>query len=78
MGTMKENKVSMEGANYRSAGDDGRSCSNCAQFMPPDQCMLVDGNISPGGVSDLWSKKTNETDVMNQLFGEGNLPDEQY
>jgi len=48
-------KVSQDVANYRPAtGND--SCSVCKHFLPPDACELVDGMISPGGVSDLFER----------------------
>ncbi len=67
-------KVDMETAGYKSAGDDGKSCASCESFQPPDQCALVDGTISAGGVSQLYSKKRDEQSVMDQLFGAGGPP----
>ena len=69
LGTEAKTKASMEEANYRSAGDDGKSCSNCESFIAPDQCKLVLGTISPGGISDLWSRKPDEGMLAEMLFG---------
>lgn len=62
-------KADMESVAYRSAGDDGKSCAGCGSFMAPDQCQLVNGTISAGGVCDLFSPKQDESALMEQLFG---------
>jgi hypothetical protein len=69
----KTGKVSLDEANYRNSGDDGKSCSNCENFNAPDQCNLVNGTISAAGMCDLWAKKRDETDLMNQLFGDSSV-----
>lgn len=62
-------RASQESANYRSAGEDGKSCASCESFVPPDQCRLVAGTINAAGVSDLWSRKQDESAVAEMLFG---------
>ena len=64
-----QRKPTLDTVNYRNAGDDGKSCANCQYFNAPDQCTMVDGTVSAAGVCDLYSKKANEADLMDQLFG---------
>jgi len=43
--------------NYRQH----EQCSSCVYFFPLNSCEIVDGNISPDNVCDLWEvKKNNE------------------
>lgn len=71
MGVGPGTKASQEDANYRSAGEDGKSCASCESFIAPDSCRLVDGIINAAGVSDLWSRKQDESAVAEMLFGGG-------
>ena len=36
---------------------DGKTCSGCNLFVPPNACKTVDGTISPSGWCALWVKK---------------------
>jgi hypothetical protein len=63
-------KLSMEDVNYRGA-EGQQSCANCANFMGPDQCTLVDGSISASGMCDLWAAKQDQAAMMQQLFSGG-------
>ena len=31
-----------------------QSCANCAQFLPPNSCKIVQGEIAPGGWCVSW------------------------
>lgn len=43
------------GANYKPLGGDSeRACANCRWFVSPNQCVVVAGDISPTGLSDLY------------------------
>ena len=63
-------KVSQEEANYRDAGSSRTRCGTCAHFQPGEAgggtCDVVAGNISPGGLSDLW---TRGNDSLTDLIG---------
>jgi high potential iron-sulfur protein len=50
-------KVSKEAAQYQSAPKGDQFCGDCAQFMPPTACQVVEGKISPRGWCRLWAKK---------------------
>ena len=42
-------KVPQKQANYQSAAKGGARCGACVQFLPPANCALVEGPISPSG-----------------------------
>ena len=52
-------KLSQQAAAYQTSPKNGQRCTDCALFIAPASCKLVDGAISPAG----WCK----------LFGAGNL-----
>jgi hypothetical protein len=49
-------KVSQATAGYQNSPKGDQKCANCSQFMPPNACGQVDGNISPDGWCKLWAK----------------------
>ena len=57
-------KYSKEDANYRNAGSSDTYCGNCAHYTSSafggGVCDIVEGDISPGGVSDFWEANREE------------------
>jgi hypothetical protein len=51
-------KVSQSAAHYQSTAKAGQDCDDCANFVGPHACKLVDGDISPKGWCRLWVKKS--------------------
>ena len=56
-------KVNKEQAQYQDQPKNDQKCDNCMHFIPPDSCMLVEGNISPNGWCKFWVKKPVEEPV---------------
>jgi hypothetical protein len=54
----KAAKVSKASVAYQTSPKGDQQCSNCAQFVPPNACNFVDGDISPSGWCQLWAKKS--------------------
>lgn len=50
-------KVPKAAMKYQDHPDGDKQCSNCLQFIPPDQCKIVEGKISPNGYCIAWVKK---------------------
>ena len=53
-----EAKMAQNAAGYQSTPKDGLRCSNCAVFVAPSSCRLVDGTISPDGYCRFFVKKS--------------------
>ena len=53
-----EFKAPQSAVHYQQTANEGHSCANCRQFMAPQACKLVDGEIAPTGWCRLWAKKT--------------------
>jgi uncharacterized protein YjbJ (UPF0337 family) len=51
------NKVSQASVQYQTQPKGEQKCSTCANFIAPNSCKLVDGQISPEGWCNLWTKK---------------------
>jgi hypothetical protein len=51
------NKVSQASVEYQNQAKGEQKCSICANFIAPNSCKLVDGQISPEGWCKLWIKK---------------------
>jgi hypothetical protein len=51
-------KLSQQAAAYQTSPKNGQRCTDCALFIAPASCKLVDGAISPAGWCKLFSKKT--------------------
>jgi len=56
-GTGAQAKETQTAVRYQDSPKDGRQCSGCNNFLPPNSCKLVDGVISPNGWCQLWAKK---------------------
>lgn len=54
MGRMLDGKQAQRDVNYRPAQRGEGACGACSYFMPPNQCQIVAGRISPDGVCDLF------------------------
>jgi hypothetical protein len=52
-----QQKVSKEAMKYQDKPNGDQRCSNCAQFVAPGSCKVVDGTISPDGYCIAWVKK---------------------
>ena len=50
-------KLAQAAVKYQATPKDGHQCDGCAQFVAPNSCKLVDGDISPTGWCLLWVKK---------------------
>jgi hypothetical protein len=42
---------------YQDTPKGSQSCGHCLHFVPPDQCKLVAGKISPKGWCQLFAPK---------------------
>jgi hypothetical protein len=52
-----EAKLAQAAVKYQTTPKDGHQCDGCIQFVAPNSCKLVDGDISPTGWCSLWVKK---------------------
>jgi anaerobic selenocysteine-containing dehydrogenase len=52
-----QQKVPKESVKYQDKPNAEKKCSNCAQFVAPNGCKVVDGTISPNGYCAVWAKK---------------------
>jgi hypothetical protein len=50
-------KLAQTAVKYQTDPKDGKQCDGCIQFVAPNACKLVDGDISPTGWCLLWVKK---------------------
>ncbi len=53
-----EAKMAQTAAGYQASPKDGKSCKDCALFIAPSSCKLVDGNISPSGWCRFYVQKS--------------------
>jgi hypothetical protein len=56
-------KLNKEQAQYQNQPKGDQKCGNCMHFIPPDSCMVVEGNISSDAWCKLWVKKPVEDPV---------------
>lgn len=52
-----QQKVSKDAMKYQEKPNGDQMCGNCAQFVAPSSCKVVDGTISPSGWCMAWVKK---------------------
>ena len=52
--TAAEAKVKQTDVKYQQTPKDGQHCSICTNFVAPNQCKLVDGEINPDGYCQLF------------------------
>jgi hypothetical protein len=50
-------KMKQPAAAYQDTPKGDQQCSNCSLFQEPNECTLVEGNISPAGWCKFWVKK---------------------
>jgi hypothetical protein len=50
-------KLAQAAVRYQTTPNNGKQCSDCALFLPPDACKSVEGPIAPTGWCVLWVKK---------------------
>lgn len=50
-------KLAQNAVKYQTTPNGGHQCDGCAQFVAPQSCKLVDGDIAPTGWCLLWVKK---------------------
>ena len=43
---------------YQTKPSGASKCGNCVQFVAPNACKIVSGEISPNGWCELWSPKS--------------------
>jgi hypothetical protein len=61
-------QVSQSGAGYDPFGATaGKGCASCQWFISPNSCVLVDGDISPSGISKFYT-------AVEDNSAEGALP----
>jgi hypothetical protein len=44
-----QDKITKQVAQYQDQPKDGHMCSICVNYLPPDQCKLVQGPVKPTG-----------------------------
>ena len=50
-------KVSQAQAKYQAQPKGDQMCANCANFIAPDSCKVVEGKVSANGWCALWARK---------------------
>ena len=50
-------KLTQISVKYQQQPKGDQKCATCVQFVPPNSCNLVEGNINPEGWCVLWAKK---------------------
>lgn len=51
-------QVPQDIAEYKPFGaSENRGCANCQWFVSPDSCVLVNGDINPGGLSKFYTER---------------------
>jgi hypothetical protein len=50
-------KLAPAAVKYQTTPKDGHQCDGCIQFVAPNACKLVEGDIAPTGWCSLWVKK---------------------
>jgi hypothetical protein len=54
-----EEKIKKKDALYQDQPHGQQRCEICLQFRPPNQCALVEGEISPKGYCQFFAAKEN-------------------
>ena len=50
-------KTAQKAAHYQTTPKGKASCANCAQFIAPKSCKVVDGDVSPSGWCLMYAPK---------------------
>lgn len=51
-------KMTQAAARYQSKPNANQKCSNCANFIAPGSCKVVDGKVSPNGWCIVYAPKS--------------------
>ena len=51
-------KMSQQAAAYQTSPKNGQRCTDCALYIAPASCKLVEGAISPAGWCKFFAKKS--------------------
>ena len=52
-----DEKIAQELVQYQNQPKDGQKCNMCAQWVEPNACKIVVGNISPNGYCVAYAPK---------------------
>ena len=53
-----EAKMAQTAAGYQTSPKDGKKCADCALFIAPSSCRLIDGTVGPEGYCRFFVKKS--------------------
>lgn len=53
----QDEKIAQELVQYQNMPKDGQKCNMCAQWVDPNACKIVAGNISPNGYCVAYAPK---------------------
>lgn len=53
----QQQKVSKAEAAYQPRPNGPQACGNCANFIAPDSCRVVQGPVAPNGWSRYWAPR---------------------
>lgn len=67
-------KMPKEDAGYRESEQPGMSCDDCMHYLDPNRCEEVAGDISPGGISDLFEPMQEELPDPGMMGPPGMVP----
>jgi hypothetical protein len=51
-------KIAKSAILYQDSPKDGHECDMCVNFLPPNACKIVDGDISPHGWCGAFAPKS--------------------
>jgi hypothetical protein len=52
-----DEKIAQELVQYQNEPKDGQKCNMCAQWVDPNACKIVAGNINPNGYCVAYAPK---------------------
>ena len=53
----EDEKIAQELVQYQNTPKDGQECDMCAQWVPPNDCKIVAGNVNPKGYCVAYAPK---------------------
>lgn len=62
-GIAEAGKMNKTQAKYQDQPKGDQKCGNCMHFIPPNACLVVEGDISPDAWCSLWIKKPAEDPI---------------
>jgi hypothetical protein len=57
--TLVPKKSSKADVRHQSPSNSGKSCAGCRLFMPPEDCVVVEGTTTANSSCALWTDKAN-------------------